>query len=216
MIQVRTIERTQLFAGIGIKLVDDHTGGPPIRSVRAMLDASDGAGGFRRTDIRAVIGADGTLTYPWLERRRNAAAFGPQTYRVRLESDVYVPFYRASSDGIVVTVHPYDDDTAPANVPKVPTLHVLLPSSDYPFEPETPVVRGTVVDAAGAPVRDALVVGGTERTLTGLLGDFALSLRWSPNNTPIAIDASDRHARTGSITIQLPSALVGNQRITVN
>jgi hypothetical protein len=211
-----TIESLTLYAGVGVLLVDDHTGGPPGGSIRVALDVSDGAGGFTTTDLRAVVTASGALIYPWLERRQNAGGLPPRDYRLRIDADLYVPLYRASADGIVVSVFSFDDDHPPQVVTPNPSKAVLLPAATYPFEPETPVVRGFVVDGAGAGVADALVAGGNERVLSDGRGEFALPLRWSAPATPIAVDATTRDGRSGTTTIQLPGASSATQRITVN
>lgn len=139
-----------------------------------------------------------------------------QKCRVRLTADLYLPYYLQTADGIPFNVYPYNDSNPPAVISGQATDTQLLPASNYPFASHIPVVRGVVVDSLGGPVSNAYVTqSNSERALTDARGTFALPLRWAKANTPIAIDATDRSGRTGTISVQLPAALSSSQKISI-
>ena len=213
-------ERTELYSPIGLRPVDDVTGGAPIGSIRPLLDVSDGAGGWQQTDIRAVFTAGGVIAFPGLERRADAAD-PARKYRVRIEAEVYVPLYRETQDGIEFDAYPYNEADAPQNLAQIqatqPRDLILAPMPHYPFPGHVPVLRGEVQDASGVAVADATVTQGlSERVLTDARGAFALPLRWVVPNTQVTVDAvHQRTGRTGTITIQFPQDLRTSQTITV-
>jgi hypothetical protein len=91
--------------------------------------------------------------------------------------EFYAPF-PAPETGREFLVPLYDDATPPPKPPALPLTILLLPSAAYPFQPETPVLRGRLQDARGRPVAGALVVETTrERVLSDQRGVFALPLR---------------------------------------
>ena len=133
-------------------------------------------GSWVETSIRATITASSVLAFPGLGRQALVANQPPKQYRVRLDAELYRPFYRATSAGIIMSVPPYND-TEPQTLP-VPTFGqmLLLPAFHYQYPSHIPVVRGEVVDTNAVPVADALVVDTLfgERTLTDERGAFSL------------------------------------------
>jgi hypothetical protein len=135
---------------------------------------------------------------------------------VRIEADFYRPFYGALFEGIEFDAFPYNDTTPPATVASMPQAELLMPSSEYPFQPHIRVLRG-VVTHAGAPVANVLVSqGGLERVLTDERGTYALPLRWATEGLPFLVDALDqRTGWTGAKPITLPQDLGMNQEIII-
>lgn len=213
-------ERMELYSPIGLRPIDEITGRVPIGWIRPYLDVSDGAGGWRKTDIQAVVTPGGVITYPGLERRSDPAG-QPRKYRVRIEAEVYLPLYRAMQDAVEFDAFPYNDTNPPQNFAQIRTTQpqdlILTPLPHYQFPGHIPLLRGEVRDAAGAAVPDVMVTEGTrERVVTDSRGTFALPLRWVAANTQTTIDATDqRTGRTGSITIQFPQDLRTSQTITI-
>jgi hypothetical protein len=210
-------ETTHLYSPIGLRLVDELTGAAPIGSVAATLDIRDADGSWRQTVIADVRTLSGIVAYPGLERHADISGQQPRQYRIRLTAKLYVPFYRARSDGIPFTADPYSETNPPAQIVGIATDTLLLPAPNYPFATHIAVLRGSVVDAANKPVPDVLVEqSNKERALTDARGSFALPLRWAQPGVPIAIDATDqRTGRHGSLEIQLPGALRQSQTIPI-
>lgn len=212
-------ERTQLYCPIGLLPRDEMTGGVPIGRVRALLDIDDGSGGWRETGIRATVTPGGVITYPGLGRVARPAGQAPRNYRVRVEADHYIPFYRRVDDGIAFVAHPYDDANPPAAYADVPVDVMLTPAANYPFEGHLFVIRGVVVDAATtAPVRDVLVsIGNTRRAITGERGDYAVALPPVALPSTLQVDAVDaRGNRQGSAPVQLPQDLGSSIEIAIS
>src|SRR5688572_20007313 len=92
--------RTALYSPIALRLIDEITGRVPVGWVRPWLDASDGSGGWRETNINAVISPAGVVTYPALERRAEVLGQLPRRYRVRIEAQFYLPLFRAAQDAV--------------------------------------------------------------------------------------------------------------------
>ena len=233
-------EHIELYSPIGLRLIDDFTGGPPIGWVRAQLELRDDSGDWRATDIEAKRTLSGILAYPGLERHAEVVGKPPRRYRVKLEAEFYrpvyrmipagpvlgPPYYRETADGIEFDAFPYNDANPPTDYTVNPPVEIrlqardvmLAPAVNYPFPTHVRVLRGKVVDATNKPVVDAEVRrSNTERGSSGEQGAFALPLRWPPNGVPIAIDAIDHHTgQTGTINITLPQALSSSQTITVS
>lgn len=211
------------FSPIGIELVDDVLTSPagpdsaaPLGAVRAFLDEDDGAGGFRPTTAKSRITSQAVVTFPGVGRHPRPAVATPTTFRVRIEADLYRPLYLASAAGIQFVAQPWNDEE-PATI--VPTFAraILLPAFNYQFPSYVPVLRGEVVDLTGNPVANALVVEGTNgRALTDERGAFALPLRWTAQNVPVSIVATDPLLRTGAITVTLPADLEQGQLIAIS
>lgn len=213
-------ERMALYSPIGLKPVDRVTGGAPIGWLHVYLEVDDGTGGWRRRDVEAVMSPGSVISYPGLGRRA-APGGAMRRHRVRVETQFYVPLYRATQDAIEFDVFPYDDVDPPQNLAAIrahqPSELVLAPSPQYAFSSHVPVLRGLVRDAAGAAVPDVLVADGTrEQAVTDARGAFALPLRWARSNPAPVIKATDqRGGRAGSVTIQFPQDLRTSQTIIV-
>ncbi len=206
------------YSPVGLRLIDELTGSPPIGNVQATLDILDANGSWRQTDIAGVRTASDVVTYPGLERHTDPTGQQPRQYRVRLAADFYLPYYRASADGIPFTAYPFSNTDPPATVVQTASDTLLLPAPNYPFASHVRVLRGRVVDAANNPVPDAYVTqSNSERALTDSQGSFALPLRWLAANAQASVDAVDeRTGRTGSIQIHLPSSLGQSQTIAIS
>jgi hypothetical protein len=207
---------TRLLSPIGLQLVDDFSGAAPVGEIVAHLDESNGVT-FVATHISGIVSPSGVLAYPGLGRQALVALQPPKTYRIRVDAQLYRPFYRAASDGIVFNVPPYND-AEPVNLPP-PTFGrlILLPAFQYPYSSHVPVLRGEVVDTLMRPVTDALVIDQLfgERTLTDERGTFSLPLRQLAPGVGDTIKISDRLARTGSLPITLPGALTSGVLISI-
>lgn len=206
------------YSPVGLRLLDDLTNQPPMGNITACLDIQNSAGIWQPTTIQGARSSDVVLTYPDLERHSVVTGLAPRQYRARINADFYIPYYRLNADGIVFVAYPFNDENPPAVVVKIPTDTLLLPSLNYPFAPNIPVLRGIVVDASGKPVPDVSVTqGNTEQTITDPKGNFALPLRWAASNVNIPIDAADqRTGRTGSVNIQLPADLQTSHIISIS
>jgi hypothetical protein len=212
------VEMTRLYSPVGLRLLDELTNEPPLGAVQAILDILDANGNWRQTDVQAAVTPSGVVSYPGLERHAIVTGLPSQKYRVRLSADLYIPYYLTNADGIQFSAYPYNDDNPPAVIAKLAMDTPLLPAPNYPFASHIPVLRGAVVDTTGKPVPNAYVTqSNNERALTDQRGTFALPLRWLPANTPSPVDATDqRSGRTGTISIQLPSALNQSQKISIS
>ena len=211
-------ERTELFSPIGLLPVDDITGRHPVGALRAFLDARQANGSWRQTDLRPKITRGGVIAYPALGRKRQPLTQPPRRFRVRVEADHYIAAYRRDQDGIEFDAFPYDDNNPPQNAPGMPDPLVLMPGPTYPFPGHLLVLRGVVVDAAGAPVRDAeLSIGTTRRALSDARGTFALCAPRPTAPTVIQVDAADlRTGRVGGLAVQFPQGLVANIQIAIS
>jgi len=208
-------EELLLYSPLGLRLVDDFTGGAPLGPIDVFLDVEDGAG-WRPTGIEAVITASSVVAFAGLGLSLDTNR-PPVRYRVRLVARFYRPAYRATDDGVELDAPPYDHSTPPVPITAAPQPATLLPSSAYPFPSHVPVLHGVVEDVNGDPVADAVVQEGLrERVLSDERGVFSLPLRWVADGVPTAIDAVDqRNGRNGQINVTLPAALTSNQTITV-
>lgn len=215
---ILTGERSELYPPFGLRPVDDYTGNAPMGWIRAKLDVNDGGGGWRETDIKPVFTASCTFAYPGLERSAAPVGAPPRRYRVRVDTQFYLPLYRTNSTGIEFDVYPYNDTNPPQQYVQLPADLFLVPATNYSFPGHVAVLRGEVRDANGDVVADALVTEqNRERVLTDTRGSFALPLRWVANPGRATIDVS--HAptgRTGVINVQLPQDLGKNQTITIS
>jgi hypothetical protein len=216
-LRYRDLESTRLHAGLGVRLIDEHTQQPPFGWTRVFLDVADdadagvsdpggtgtGTGGAWRElppdGARRAVTNGGVIWFPWLERRRDARGRGPSRYRVRVLAEHGTPAYLFDREGVEVLVAPYDDAAPPAGTPPVVEI-ALLPAAHYPFAAAVPVLRGAVRDEGGAPVPRALVAwampaaaGGsplvTDEVLSDEDGEFSLPLRRAPHGVPIEVSA---------------------------
>ena len=206
-----------LYSPVGLRLVDDFTGRPPIGRIRAHLD-SQTAGGWETTDVKAVRTPGNVISYPGLGRSANFAVQPPMHCRVRIEAEFYTPDYLLTRDGFEFDAHPYDDDNPPAATATLPNSTFMLPAANYPYEGHLRVLRGQVADAANAPVANVEVsLGVSERAASDQRGRFALPLRWAPLSGPIQIDAIDqRTGRNGQKTVTLPGDLASGHVIVIS
>ena len=150
-------EGLELYSPLGLRLIDDFTGGAVLGKVHASLEfwttAEVGA-----TDIKALPNASEILTYPGLGRQADVAGLPPRRYRVKLKADYYrplyqmlsvtpppavTPFYQETSEGIEFDVYPYNDELPPTNYSVVPPVEIrpqiqdvnLAPAANYPYPP---------------------------------------------------------------------------------
>jgi hypothetical protein len=222
MLRFRELEHTALYAGLGVSLLDAHTGTAAFGWTKIELDIDDG-GTWRPIEHPRAVTAAGVSWFPWLERHRDARGLLPRKYRVRVAAGIYTPRYGYDSAGIEALVAPYDDVTVPPT-PARPIEVELLPSAGYPFAPEIPVLRGVVVDPVGDPVPYALVswidaVLVTDSVLTDADGEFDLPMRRAPLNTAIDVRA-ERPAppiggRAGDVIVRVPQDLATFQTIQI-
>jgi hypothetical protein len=232
-------ECIELYSPIGLRLIDDFTGGAPFGRVCAQLEFRDGSGEWRATNVEALRTVSGIFTYPRLERQAEVIGTLPRRYRIQLEAEFYrpvyriipagpilgPPYYRETADGIEFDAFPYNDAYPPTDYTVNPPVEIkpqvrdvmLVPAVNYPFPTYVRVLHGKVVDSTSKPVIDAEVTrSNTERGSSGEKGAFALPLRWAMHGASIPIDAIDHHTgQMGTITIVLPQALGRSQTITV-
>jgi hypothetical protein len=208
-------ERSLQVSPIGLRLIDDLTGQGPIGETGCVLSIEDQSGQWRKTDLRAARNAGGFLIFPGLGRSREVAGQPPRRYRAEITAAFYRPFYPNQQNGIEFDVYPFNDDNPPAQGPTLRDV-LLMPAPNYPFPPHLRVLRGEVRGAAGPAVNAEVSRGMTERVLTDAKGSYALPLRLTPNNTPVAIDAIDHSTgETGQINVTLPADLGINKVIVI-
>ena len=164
-------EAQELYSPIGLRLIDDFTGGLPLGLVRAQLERRDSSGGWQATDIDVIRTPNGILAYPGLGRQAEVVGQLPRRYRVTLEAEIYRPFYRIlpvglivssphyreTVDGIEFDAFPYNDANSPTDYTVIPPQVIkpqaqdvrLAPAVNYPFPTHVRILRGKVVDATG-------------------------------------------------------------------
>lgn len=220
-LRYRDLESTRLHAGLGVRLIDDHTQQPPIGWTRVFLDVEEG-GAWRELapdSARRTVTNGGVIWFPWLERRRDARGRGPVRYRVRVAAELGTPAYLFDRDGVEVLVAPYDEASPPAGTPPVVEIS-LLPAANYPFAAAVPVLRGVVKDALGVPVPRALVAWAapsgepslvTDEVLSDDDGEFNLPMRRAPLGAPIDVTARrpppPDPGMHRTVSVQLPADL---------
>jgi len=203
-------EAMELYSPIGLRLIDELTGGPPIGRIEVYLDVKTPAGTWAPTGASPVITPRGIVSYPGLERHANVTGLGSRRYRVRLKPEFYIPFYRASADGIEIDAFPYNDTKPPATIKKLPDDTLLTPAPNYPFQPHIPILHGVVVDAVGDKVPDAFVNRAlVDRVITDWRGTFSLPLPRTKRNVNFVVDAANQRNGQMGVTgnLQLPGAL---------
>jgi len=230
MLGFRELESSNLYAGLGVQLIDEFASvpsanveAPPLGWTTIEIDIDDGGGVYRTLDPAVLVTMrtpSGVVWYPWLERHADARLLAARNYRVRVSAGVYTPRYAYDSEGVIVPVSPYDDNNPPATIAAAPTKIMLLPTATYPFAPAVPVLRGLVVDTANAPVPDALVgwidaTLQTDSVLTDADGEFALPMRRAAQNTPINIHA-ERPGLAGDTIIRIPQDLSISHTIQIS
>ena len=207
-------DRTGLISPIGLQMVDDLTGGDPIGSVACALFVEDTPGHWRPVEVRTGRSAGGIMIFPGLGRSRDPATQPPRHYRAVITAQFYRPYYAVSQDGFEFDIYPHNDDQPPAQAPGLQRV-VLVPATNYPFQPHLRVLRGQVRNPAG-PVANAEVFVTRDRVLSDDGGGYALPLRYELNNMPIAIDAvGNRTNQHGQISVTLPADLNSNNVIVI-
>ena len=206
-------DRTSLISPIGLQIVDDLTGGDPLGSVTCALSVQDAPGQWRPVEVRTGRSAGGIMIFPGLGRSHDPAAQPVRHYRAVITAEFYRPYYAVTQDGFEFDIHPYSDVQPPAQSPGLQRV-VLVPATNYPFQPHLRVLRGQVRNGAG-PVANAEVFVTRDRVLSDDGGGYALPLRYEPNNTAVAIDAVDhRTNQNGQIHVTLPADL-GSSKVIV-
>jgi hypothetical protein len=208
-------ERSLQLSQIGLRLIDDLTGKDPIGEIGCALSVEDVPGQWRKTDITPVRSESGILTFPGLGRVRDVSGQPVRHYRAEISARYYRPFYNAPQTGIEFDIHPFNDGHPPPLPPALRDV-ALMPATNYPFQTHLRVLRGQVRNAFGAVVDAEVSRSNTERVLSDELGFYALPLRFTPNNTPVAIDATNHvTSEQGQIVITLPADLGQNKVITI-
>ena len=231
-------EGLEMYSPIGLIPTDFFTTKEPLGRIKVMLDTRDSGGPWRLTDIKEVRTAGGIIAYPGLGRAALVVGQPPRRYRVRIESDSYLPLYTktigGTLEGIEFDGFAYNDTQPPHNYPTQASQFPayldsvlrklwLVPAHNYAFPNHVRVLRGAVVDAnTGQPVSGAEVSwGNKETTLTDDRGAFGLPLRVKKKEELTdkqKIDASDRQTipRLGMKEIIIPQALGTNLTITIS
>ncbi|MEV4319023.1 carboxypeptidase regulatory-like domain-containing protein [Actinocrispum sp. NPDC049592] len=221
MTRLLPLERSSLFSPAWLIPFDEYN--QVVRGiVRVSVDRWDGAE-WRPADAQVVRTPSGAFAFPGLGRRFTA----PVRHRVLLSSPGYQPLYPADDVafdagvvGVEFVVHP-----DPPAVGASPRLVRLLPDVTFAYPPGGRVVHGVVRDAnTQAPIVNALVsaagqvdqVQWRERTLSGAAGAFRLSLRWPADGGPVAVSATDRPGRGGSVSVRLPQDVGASQVIEIS
>jgi len=204
-------EKIELFAQIGVRLVDDLTDKPPRGHIDLALDVDD-AGVWRETDLAPVAISRGVFS--WVSLERNADVSGAaRLYRVRVSAEFYRPVYSIPG-GEEFPVHPWNTDHPPAVFNKLQDIR-LLPATNYAFPAHLPVIFGLVQDSSSAPVADAMVSQSNKsQVLSDERGAFAIPLRQAATGPPITIDAV-KGTQTGTIDVTLPGDLGSNKLIPI-
>jgi hypothetical protein len=168
---------------------------------------------------KPTITSSGDIAFLGLGRAREPDLVGVRTYRVKLEVDGYRADYPPPGGGLVAPVAAWSPERPPT-FDAILRVLPLLPATTYPFAPRTPLLNGSVRDAAGGSVVDAEVsatvsvgeVNRRERVLSDELGTFRLPLRWAQGATQIAVV---KGALTCGATVTVPGDLSTIHVITV-
>jgi hypothetical protein len=211
-------ERRILSSPVGLELVDDFTGGPPLGKVRATIARNDGTAEaplWVALDVKPVLTPSGLLAYPGLNRHPFPVNGEPiRQFRIRLTADYYRPFYPPGDDSFTFDAPAFNDVHPP---PRPTRLRAVLSTGVcYPFPAEVPVLRGQVVDAATQqPISNAEVRDGHLTTvLSDERGEFALPMREAPLGVDLDIDAI-HGTKKGTLTVKLPDDLGHNLLIEI-
>jgi hypothetical protein len=162
----------------------------------------------------------GDVAFPGLGRAREPDLVGVRRFRVTVQATGYRTVYPPPGSALVVDVASWSPNRPPTTS-AVPFVLPLLPATDYPFPPGTPLMNGRVENQAAEAVQDAevsaTVVVGTEtlreRVHSDERGGFRLPLRWAAGATQV--DAT-KDTLTGSVTITVPTDLSTTHVITVS
>ena len=217
-------ERTLTYSPMGLRLVDDLTGQAPLGRLRFELHASDGTGGWTKTDVKAVVTPSAVVTFPSLGRVGDVTR-PPRIYRFHVSAEFYRPEYPdpinpqnpPSLDHYEFQADPYNDSNEPQNRITGPGDLILIPKPNYPFPAGVPVLRGRVLTPTGEPYRDAEVRRGpTHNAYSDERGEFALTLLHVPPNTPTPIDVEHKATnQQKTVQVTLPADLASSFDITL-
>jgi hypothetical protein len=213
-------ETARHFSPLGLQVIDSFLNAAPIAAFNVRIDRFDGAQ-WQVTSLKPIRTPGGILTLPGLGRRPVVLPGDPSVrYRLRIDSDNYIPSYRQRLDGYEFVVPPYND-TNPLTVP-LPNMGLLSldPSAAYVYPADVRVLRGIVTEIdQKTPIRDATVVYaiGQVEAMTGADGYFALGLRRAPLTGQVAIDVHHyRTNRVRTVSVTLPAALQTKQLMVLN
>jgi hypothetical protein len=208
-------ERMVTYSQIGLRLVDEFTGGLALHRVDVRLSFLNSAGAWQPLGTAPVTSPSGNRLFPGLGRSASVATAPVVPHRVELISAFYRPEYLRTADALECDIYPYDDLNPPAVVPDLPQTILMLPSPGYPYPAYLRVVRGRVIDTAGRPMPNVEVTqGAAERVVSDERGVFALPLRWAALEGDVVIDATDhRTGRTNQLTLTLPQDLLQGQTL---
>ena len=215
--QVVTADRRVTHCPVALVLRDEFTGGGAVSEPTLQLDRQVG-GNWLPAEVAPVRTASGIYAWPGLGRSLDPAAQPSANVRVRITLAGQIPLYRPTDDGLSFAVPAYNDAQPPNASPLMPEVVLLLPGPSYPFIPSLRVLRGRILDPAGQPVDDALIVAdGVERAISGAGGAFSLPLRWQHLVAAVSINVTHpRSGRAALVSANLPGALARNFDITVN
>ena len=199
-IRIRPGERRLLFSPVGLQLVDDFSGGPPVGKIEATISHQDGAA-WIPLDLKPIRTLSGLLVYPGLGRHPLPVNGKPtRHFRIRLAAKFYRVLYLPATQGFEFDAPAFNDGAPPPKPTRVRAI--LLPAPNYPFPAEMAVLRGQVVAKAAPkpPLVEAKVTDDNRQTvLTDERGEFALPLRVAVKGT-IPIDVT-----VGSLTVTIVS-----------
>ncbi len=221
-----------VFSPLGLSFVDDFTGGAQVGSITASLtvETPPGSGAYVPAGVGGLFTKSGILAYPNLGRRGlvPTPAEAPRKYRVAINAQYYTPLYPAglNAPGFDFTVTPYAGNTDFTTVKPTTATLPLLANANYPFDGTTPLLRGKVVTAAGAPVV-ALVTAvepyddtgdtKTTRVATDQGGAFLLPLRWGNAKSATTVTAADPvSGKSGTASVTFPYDLSKSVSITIS
>ena len=193
-------ERSPLYPAIGLRLIDDFTGGRPGEPVRVRLEEKADDGTWKPSSAEAVFTPEGVVSFHNLVPATEAGG-APKTFRAIVEpSRSYDPAYRRrvnghDLDGLEFVVHPFGGGEPPTDSPRSAEtdgdFQILYPSAAYAFPALVPVVRGTVRDlATGEVLVRAQVSNANKQSVLVSEKGFALPIRWPARPTRIAVDAT--------------------------
>ena len=182
----RILESAQLYAGLGVQLVDEHTNLPIEQPAVVTIEIEDGAA-WRKLELEPRVLPNATFFYPRLERFADARMKLQRRYRVQARSDYYWPLTRIVAGDLIVQVFPWDDGTAPFDTLTRPEPLAMIPRPGARFG-VIPSFRGRVQTTPpnSTPIADAVVFydqplsgGGTRpiRVLSETDGEYALPVR---------------------------------------
>jgi hypothetical protein len=211
-------ESTRDWSPLGLLPIDAFLDAAPIAPLQIAVDLF-ASGRWRETELRCRRTPSGVIVLPRLGRRAAIEpGMAPALYRLRVDSEPYIPRFRTDRDGREFQVPAYNDTNPPPALPGRFDMLPLDPGPAYPYPSEMSVLRGTVREPNGAPIRDATIsyAEGLVRAMSDERGCFALGLRRAPAAGQIVVDiVHHRTNRAVSVNINLPQDLQTNQVVTI-